>query len=215
MGDLVDPKPIYDEDVGGVYHPKDALATTVHAVTYTGAAGLFLAAVQNTVAKENVGPLGVFSRFGRTIGIFAAMGGTYAFVSTASANLRETSDLVNHAIGGACAGSLVGLAKRSMPSVAGSALALGAGMAVVSYTGRSIFESQSDSPQLDRLGHKEEAKTRYRRPIQETINELGEGRGIYGPGYEERRKQRIKAKYGIEVQEPYYKNKSAAGMTDF
>ena len=70
MGDLVDPKPIYDEDVGGVYHPKDALSTTVHAVTYTGAAGLFLAAVQNTVAKESIGPLGIFTRFGKTIGIF-------------------------------------------------------------------------------------------------------------------------------------------------
>ncbi len=65
-----------------------------------------------------------------------------------------------------------------MPSVAGSALALGAGLAVVSYTGRSMFESSSDSPQLDRLAYKDEAKTRYRRPINETINELGEGRGM-------------------------------------
>lgn len=67
-----------------------------------------------------------------------------------------------------------------MVSLTGGALALGAGLAVVSYTGRSIFESSSDSPQLDRLGHKEEAKTRYRRPINETINELGEGRGKIG-----------------------------------
>lgn len=64
-----------------------------------------------------------------------------------------------------------------MPSVLGSALALGTGMAVVSYTGHSMFESTSDSPQQDRIAYKEEAKTRYRRPINETINELGEGRG--------------------------------------
>lgn len=31
--------------------------------------------------------------------------------------------------------------------------------------------------------------------------------GIYGPGYEERRKQRIKENYGIDVPEPYYKKK--------
>jgi hypothetical protein len=41
-----------------------------------------------------------------------------------------------------------------------------------------MFESSSDSPQLDRLAYKDEAKTRYRRPINETINELGEGRGM-------------------------------------
>jgi len=211
MADLLDPKATFDD----TYHPKDALERTVHGITYTGAAGLFLAAVQNTVAKENIGAMGVFSRFGKTIGLFAAMGGTFSFVSTASANLREKNDFLNHALGGACAGSLVGLAKRSMPSVAGSALALGAGLAVVSYTGRSMFESSSDSPQLDRLAYKDEAKTRYRRPINETINELGEGRGIYGPGYDERRKQRIKERYGIEIQEPYYKNKAAEGMVKF
>ena len=35
--------------------------------------------------------------------------------------------------------------------------------------------------------------------------------GIYPPGYNERRKERIKARYGIEIQEPYYMNESAAG----
>jgi len=31
--------------------------------------------------------------------------------------------------------------------------------------------------------------------------------GIYGPGYEERRKQRLKEAYGIDVPEPYYKSR--------
>lgn len=39
--------------------------------------------------------------------------------------------------------------------------------------------------------------------------------GIYGPGYAERRKQRIKERYGIDVQEPYYTNKSAEAGTEF
>lgn len=38
------------------------------------------------------------------------MGGTFAFTSTAAANLREKNDFINHAIGGALAGSLTGLA---------------------------------------------------------------------------------------------------------
>jgi hypothetical protein len=68
-------------------------------------------------------------------------------------------------------------AERSMPSTVGSAFALGTAMAVVSYTGSSMFEATSDSPQLDRAAYKEEAQARFRRPINETINELGEGRG--------------------------------------
>jgi hypothetical protein len=39
----------------------------------------------------------------------AAMGGTYAFVSTASANLRQKNDAYNPGLGGFFAGALVGL----------------------------------------------------------------------------------------------------------
>ncbi|KIX01529.1 uncharacterized protein Z518_09255 [Rhinocladiella mackenziei CBS 650.93] len=192
------------------YQPQDALAASTRAALLTGAAGLFLAAVQNTVAKENIGAFGVFSRFGRTIGFFTATGGTFQFTRSVSANLRETRDFINDGIGGACAGAIVGLAKRSMTSTLGGAFALGVAAAAVSYTGGSMFESADSVPQPDRTAYKEEAKARYRRPINEVINELGEGRGIYGPGYEERRKQRIKEKYGIEIQEPYYKGTSAS-----
>ncbi len=66
MGDLVDPKPTYDD----VYEPQDALGASIRSAALTGAAGTFLAAVQNTVAKENYGPFGVFTRFGKTIGLF-------------------------------------------------------------------------------------------------------------------------------------------------
>lgn len=36
----------------------------------TGSVGLFASAVQNTLARQNVGPWGVFVRSGGTIGIF-------------------------------------------------------------------------------------------------------------------------------------------------
>lgn len=52
----------------------------------------------------------------------------------------------------------------------------------------------------DRVEAKERYRKNRRRPIEETIAELGEGRGIFGPGYEERRRERIKANYGIEIQ---------------
>ncbi|OAG45553.1 hypothetical protein AYO21_00189 [Fonsecaea monophora] len=210
MGDLVDPKPNYDVDEP-VYQPRDALGLSARSAALTGAAGLFIASVQNTVAKEQIGAFGVFTRFGRTIGLLTAMGGTFQFASTASANLREKNDYINHVIGGTIAGSLNGLWRRSMTSTLGSALALGTAMGVISYTGRSIFESSSDKAFDDRMTYKEEARARFRRPLNETINELGEGRGIYGPGYEERRKQRIKERYGIDVPPPYYESKAAPG----
>jgi uncharacterized membrane protein len=39
----------------------------------------------------------------------AAMGGTYSFVKTASANLREQEDTWNTAIGGFVSGAILGL----------------------------------------------------------------------------------------------------------
>jgi len=64
MSDHSEPEP------GEVYEPRDALGAATRAATMTGGAGLLLAAVQNTIAKENIGAIGVFSRFGSTIGLF-------------------------------------------------------------------------------------------------------------------------------------------------
>lgn len=52
------------------YEPKDAIAQSVRSATFTGSAGLLLAAVQNTLSRENVGAFGVFTRFGGTIALF-------------------------------------------------------------------------------------------------------------------------------------------------
>lgn len=52
------------------YHPKDAIAAASKTTLLTGGIGLFASAVQNTLVKKNVGPWGVFTRTGGTIGIF-------------------------------------------------------------------------------------------------------------------------------------------------
>ena len=69
------------------------------------------------------------------------------------------------------------MTERSAVSALGNGLGLGVILAVVTYTGRSMFESSSDEPQIDRVAYKEEVRARFRRPLNETINELGEGRG--------------------------------------
>lgn len=52
------------------YEPQDAIGKAIKNGAMLGGAGLFLAAVQNTVAKENVGMFGIFSRFGSSTALF-------------------------------------------------------------------------------------------------------------------------------------------------
>ena len=77
MAESINPKEIYPVaaadaivDSPAPYEPKDALAQSVRSATFTGSAGLLLAAVQNTLLRENVGAFGVFTRFGGTIALF-------------------------------------------------------------------------------------------------------------------------------------------------
>lgn len=66
------------------------------------------------------------------------------------------------------------------------------------YTGGALTGYRKN-PEVDEFDHKEYLRKNRRRPIEETVEQLGEGRGIYGPGYQERRAQRIKERYGIDV----------------
>ena len=120
---------------GDTYVAKDAVAAGTTGVLTVGGAGLVISAIQNTLTKQNVGAWGIFTRTGGTIAVFgtslstnrlyeslpdlreAAMGGTYEFVSTASANLREKNDTWNPTVGGFFAGSVMGLKCKPTRSV--------------------------------------------------------------------------------------------------
>lgn len=52
------------------FQPQDAIGKATKNAAMLGGAGLFLAAVQNTVAKENVGMFGIFSKFGSSTALF-------------------------------------------------------------------------------------------------------------------------------------------------
>ncbi|KAK4990877.1 hypothetical protein LTR66_005367 [Elasticomyces elasticus] len=180
------------------YQPQDALASTIKATMITTAAGAFVSTIQNTLTKQNVGAMGVFSRTGGTIAVFAAMGGAYEFTKTASANLRRKQDAWNPAIGGFFAGSMLGLKFRTAPAVLGYGAFTAVILGVFTYTGGRLSGYVRD-PEVDEVSRKEYLRKNRRRPIDEVVNQLGEGRGIYGPGYEERRAERIKERYGIDV----------------
>ncbi|KAF2214201.1 hypothetical protein CERZMDRAFT_105398 [Cercospora zeae-maydis SCOH1-5] len=180
------------------YHPQDAVGAAIKATMVTATGGAFVSAIQNTLTKQNVGAWGVFTRTGGTISTFAAMGGAYAFFKSASANLRQKNDTYNHAIGGFFSGSMLGLRFRSAPAVLGYGTSLAVILAAFNYTGGRLVGAKVD-PEVDEVARKEYLRKNRRRSIEETINELGEGRGVHGPGYAERRAARLKEAYGIDV----------------
>ncbi|EAW06857.1 NADH-ubiquinone oxidoreductase 213 kDa subunit [Aspergillus clavatus NRRL 1] len=180
------------------YHPKDTIGATMKTTMLTGGVGLFASAVQNTLARKNVGPWGIFVRSGGTIGVFAAMGGTYEFVKNASANLREKDDHWNVALGGFFSGAVLGLRARTFPAILGYGAALATAMAGFDFTGGSLFGSKK-STDVDEFDRRTQLRTAYQTSVEQTFAELGEGRGITAPGYAERRAERLKEKYGYEV----------------
>ncbi|KAI1007568.1 hypothetical protein K3495_g658 [Podosphaera aphanis] len=183
---------------GHHYHPTDAIWAGLRGGATAGGAGAIIAGAQNSLTKSNVGAMGVFTRYGGTITIFSAVGGSYQFVKAVSANLRERKDFWNATIGGLFAGSLVGLKVGTTPAFLGYSVGAGVLMGVFDYTGGSLSGPAKDS-EMDLFEWKQQMRKNRRRPIEETIAELGEGRGIYAPGYEERRRILLKEKYGIDV----------------
>lgn len=180
------------------YHPKDAVAAGIRGAGIAGAAGAIIAGAQNTLTKSNVGALGVVSKFGGTIALFTAVGSCFEFVTAASANLRERNDYLNPTIGGFISGTIVGLKVGTTPAVLGYSAGAAIIMGVFNFTGGRFTGFEKD-PELDEFERKQQMRKNRRRPIEETIAELGEGRGIYAPGYEQRRRLLLKEKYNIDV----------------
>ncbi|KAK7445594.1 Tim17/Tim22/Tim23 family protein [Colletotrichum acutatum] len=186
------------------YHSKDAIKAAISSSAALGGAGFFIAAVHNALQKQNVGAMSVFTRSGGIIAVMAIGGGAYGFTKSAMANLREKDDPWNTATAGFIAGSILGMTiapqtARRMPVVLGLGAAFGAWQGVFEVTGgrlRGWNTAEVDEADFEGKIAQRAAK---RRPIEETIAELGEGRGIRPPGYEERRRERLKEKYGVEI----------------
>lgn len=71
--------------------------------------GLVVSTVRNALETHNKGAMGVFTRTGSTISLFAAVGATFAFTEAAVSNVRGDQDAISSAAGGCAAGSIVGV----------------------------------------------------------------------------------------------------------
>lgn len=70
------------------YHPTDALTPAVKITGVTGTAGLFVAAVQATLTRRNIGALGTFTHYGTTITTFGRFH-LYHYLEACILNARQ------------------------------------------------------------------------------------------------------------------------------
>ncbi|KAI1125238.1 hypothetical protein F5Y10DRAFT_279609 [Nemania abortiva] len=195
---MANPHPIQRLAEEKPFHQKDAVKSGIQGAMVGGAAGILLSAVQNSLAKQNVGAWGVFTRTGGTIASLAALTTVYSFSKDAAANLREKDDTLNTTIGAFLGGATLGLKSGRMPRIIGIGAAIAVVMTAFDYTGGSLRGTR-EVQGMDEYERKEYLRKNRRRPIEETISHIGEGRGIEPPGYEERRRERLKEKYGVEI----------------
>lgn len=52
------------------YEAQDAVTPAIRSTGYLGTAGLFVASIQATMTKRNIGFFGTFTRYGSTIATF-------------------------------------------------------------------------------------------------------------------------------------------------
>ncbi|KAG5978805.1 hypothetical protein E4U55_005905 [Claviceps digitariae] len=185
-----------DSDAEKPYTPHDVIDETVKTAVVGLGAGVFIAAVRNAMSKRNLSAFSVISRGSPIIGMCAAGPAAYAFFSRSAMNLREKEDAWAAAFGGFMCGGVLGLPSRRLPVVVGLGSAIGLVQGTFSLLGGRIDSFKNEHDEFER---KEILRRTTRLPVEQTVAEIGEGRGIEPPGYEERRRQRIKEKYGLEI----------------
>ncbi|KAF4979582.1 hypothetical protein FZEAL_4252 [Fusarium zealandicum] len=178
------------------FKPYDVLDDTAKAALTGAGGGLFISSVRNALSRTNVGVLSVFTRGAPVVGIATAAPAAYMFFSRTSMNLREQNDPWSAALGGFAAGAVLGLPTKRMPVVLALGASLGTIQGMFHYLGGRYDSFNREDDTFER---KEVVRRTTRLPIEQTISEIGEGRGIRPPGYDERRAERLKEKYGVEI----------------
>ena len=69
------------------------------------------------------------------------------------------------------------ITERSMAAALGSGATLATILYAVNFAGSNVFGDHSRNPD-DPIAEKDAIRKRFRRPLNETVNEIGEGRGM-------------------------------------
>ncbi|KAJ7125637.1 hypothetical protein C8R43DRAFT_1135216 [Mycena crocata] len=109
------------------YQPKSALSNGLQFGAVSGIIGTVFASLRNALAGKSQG-------FITPIGMFAAVGATYAVTEAIVANQRETDDALNSASAACATGFLLGLRARSIPTALGYCAFMGGMAGLYDYT---------------------------------------------------------------------------------
>jgi hypothetical protein len=178
------------------YVPHDVIDEAGKTALLGFGSGLFIASVHNALSRRNLGALTVFTRGAPIIGLATAAPTAYTFFSRTSMNLREKDDAWSAAFGGFMSGTILGMPFKRMPIVMAFGGLFAGVQGTLYFLGGRIDSFKEEEDEFER---KEIIRRTTRRPVEQTIAEIGEGRGIRPPGYEERRRERIQEKYGFEI----------------
>ncbi|KAL2210791.1 Tim17/Tim22/Tim23 family protein [Sarocladium strictum] len=178
------------------YVPRDTISETGKTAVIGFGSGLLAASIQNALSRRNVGAFGIFTRGAPIIGIATFAPAAYTFVSRTTMNLQDKDSSFGAALGGFAAGGVLGLPYRRLPIVMGLGGFVGAFAGALHMFGGRIDSFRHEE---DEFARKETFRRTTRVPVEQTIEELGEGPTIKGPGYEERRRERLREKFGVEI----------------
>ncbi|PHH74255.1 hypothetical protein CDD80_3206 [Ophiocordyceps camponoti-rufipedis] len=188
--------PVFSQEADEPFVPHDVIGLSAQTGLMGAGAGLFIASIRNAMSRGNVGALSVFTRGGPIIGMAAAAPATFAFVYAATSNLRQKSDTWAATFAGFMSGGVLGLPFRKLPVVLGLGAFVGVLQGSFFFLGNRLDSFYDDEDEFER---REIIRRTTRIPVEQTIAEIGEGPFIKPPGYEERRRKRIKEKYGWDI----------------
>lgn len=178
------------------YVPRDVFDDATKSAIVGGLTGLFAAGVRNALSRENVGVSGMVTRQAPLIGILTVAPTVYSFVNGATQNLLGRNDAWGAVLGGFSAGCILGMPFRRFPTMMAVGAAMGISQGAFVVLGGRLESFKEENDEFER---KEILRRTTRVPIEDTIKDLGEQSRIRAPGFEERRRESLREKYGIEV----------------
>ncbi|KAJ7630884.1 hypothetical protein FB45DRAFT_916823 [Roridomyces roridus] len=121
------------------YQSKDSIGNAMRLGGQSAIAGVIFAGLRNALSGRNAG-------FLLPIGLFTAVGTTFAWTEAVVANKREVNDEINGAAGACAAGFLLGLRKGSLPMAVGTCAVMGGMMGLLDATTAGGRKPSSDKP---------------------------------------------------------------------
>ncbi|KAI8357030.1 NADH dehydrogenase 1 alpha subcomplex [Mortierella sp. GBAus27b] len=121
-----------------IYHAKAPVKEGIQAGALGAGVGLLVSAAQNSIGSHSQGAVGILTRTGHSISIFAAMAGVFAATDSVVANARETKDAWNSAAAGCAAGLVAGGYTRSAQGMVFGCLGMGAVMGAFDVSGNTL-----------------------------------------------------------------------------